>query len=370
MKTTKKIAIATAAALAFVGISTSAHATPLSVTVAGVANTTTSAAPQVVAVPTSNVIDGSDTVALTATADTATAVSFVGSGVKLVSALNTSTIPVSSTSGVSAISATSTGAAITVYAYTTSTNTGSVTITNGAYSTIVYIKGSAGPASNVVLSVPATAAVNTAPTFTVSATDVFGNPVASEPISVTLIGASFSDSSITKVITTSSVTSAAGVTPVTVLGSATGTLSPLSGGTVTVVATDTGIGSNAVGLPAPVKTAIGTFSVADLNAQIAVLNAQLATVNATLTKAQADLATALADIATEKASHASDLTAAQNALNAEKTAHATDLANATAALTAEQTAHTSDLAKAQAKYNALVKLYNAKAKKYKFATTK
>ena len=74
MKVTKKIAIATAAALAIVGVSTVAHATPLAVTVAGVANTTTTAAPKTVAVPVSNVIDSSNTVALAATADTATVI--------------------------------------------------------------------------------------------------------------------------------------------------------------------------------------------------------------------------------------------------------------------------------------------------------
>jgi len=370
MKVTKKIAIATAAALVIAGISTVAHANPLAVTVAGVANATTSAAPQTVAVPTSNVIDGSDTVAITATVDTATAVSFVGSGVKLVSALNTPTIPVTVASGTTSVSATSTGLAITVYAYTTSTNTGSVTITNGAYSTIVYIKGIAGVASNVLLSVPSNAAANTAPNISVSATDVFGNPVASEPISVTLINGSFSDGSITKVLTTSAVTSAVGVTPVTVLGSVTGTLSALSAGTVTVVATDTAIGTNSVGLPAPVKTAIATISVADLNAQIALLNAQLIETQADLTKAQADLATAQAALVAEKTAHANDVASAQTALQAEKASHAGDVANDQSTLNAEKIAHANDVAIANAKYNALVKLYNAKAKKYRFATTK
>jgi len=331
--------------------------------VAGVANATTSAAPQTVAVPTSNVIDGSDTVAITATVDTATAVSFVASGVRLVSALATPTIPVTTASGVGAISATSTGLPITVYAYTTSTNTGSITITNGAYSTIVYIKGTAGVASNVTLSVPSNAAANTAPNISVSATDVFGNPVASEPISVTLINGSFSDGSITKVLTTSAVTSAPGVTPVTVLGFATATLSALSAGTVTVVATDTAIGTNSVGLPAPVKTAIATISVADLNAQIASLNAQVVSLTA-------QLKTATDALAAEKAAHAADTATAQAALQAEKASHAGDVANDQSTLAAEKTAHANDVATATAKYNALVKLYNAKAKKYKFATTK
>ena len=316
MKTSKKIAVAIAAVLAFTGISTSAHAAPLSVTVAGSANATTSAAPQTVAVPVSNVIDTSNTVALAATADTGTVVSFVGSGVKLVSALNTTLAPVSSASGVSSISVTSTGVAATIYAYTTSTTTGSVTITNGAYSTIVYIKGLAGVAANIAVSVPSTAAIQTAPTFSVSATDVFGNPVASEAISVTLIGGSFSDASITKTLTTSAVTSAAGVTPVTILGSATGTFSALTAGTVTVVATDTAIATTSLGLPAAIKSAIATFSVSDFNAQIVSLTAQLAAEKAgrVVDKATSDKALADAKTASDKAladaKTASDATAA------------------------------------------------------------
>ena len=110
MKNNKKIAFATAAALALFGISTVAHATPLAVTVNSVANVTTSAAPQSVAVPSTNVIDAGHTVAITATADTGTVVSFTGSStVKLVSALNAALTPVTTANGVSSISATSTG---------------------------------------------------------------------------------------------------------------------------------------------------------------------------------------------------------------------------------------------------------------------
>ena len=93
MKTTKKIAIATAAALAMFGISAVANAAPLTVTVNSVANATTSAAPATVAVPATNVIDAGHTIAIAATADTGTAVTFAATGVKLVSALNTADAP-------------------------------------------------------------------------------------------------------------------------------------------------------------------------------------------------------------------------------------------------------------------------------------
>ena len=91
-------------------------------------------------------IDSSNTVALAATADTGTVVNFVASGVKLVSTLNTTDAPKNVNSGLSSISVTSQGVPVVVYAYTTSTAVGSVTITNGAYSTIVYVQGTAGDA--------------------------------------------------------------------------------------------------------------------------------------------------------------------------------------------------------------------------------
>ncbi len=188
MKSFKKIAMVTAAALtSTMFIATSSSAAPLAVTVAGNANVTTSAAPQTVAVPSTNVIDAARSVAIAATADNGTTVSFAASStVKLVSALNTVDAPKTIASGASSLSATSTGAAVVVYAYTTSTSVGSVTVTNGAYSTIIYIAGLAGSASNVAVSVPSSTAVGTVPTISVSTTDVFGNAVGGESVSVTL----------------------------------------------------------------------------------------------------------------------------------------------------------------------------------------
>ena len=72
----------------------------------------------------------------------------------------------------------------------------------------------------------------------------------------------------------------------------------------------------------------------------------------------------------EKAAHASDMTSAQTTLQSEKAAHLSDVAGLQSAFTAEKTAHQNDVALANAKHNALVKLYNAKAKKYHFATIK
>jgi len=401
MKVINKIALATAAALAFMGISAVANAAPLVLTVAGVTNATTSAAPKTVAVPESNVIDLSNTVALTATADTGTVVNYVASGVKLVSALNTNLAPVSINSGLTSISVGSQNGSVTEYAYTTSASVGTVTITNGSYSTIVYIQGTAGSAANVALSVPPTVASGTVPTFSVSVTDVFGNAVASEPVSVSLIGTTFSDSSITKTLTTSAVNSARGVTPVTVVGSATGTLATAVAGSVTVVATDPSITATATGLPGAVKSAIATFNVIDLNAQISALNAQIASLNGQVASLNAQLNSANAALVAEKASHTADssalasanlaLASANSALVAEKASHAADnatasksasdsanaLKEASDALATEKAAHVADNTLTTATVNAanktlarVIAKYNAMAKKYKFATLK
>jgi hypothetical protein len=354
----KKLSILVAALVATTSIvATSANAAPLAVTVGGVANVTTTSAPASVAVPSTNVIDAGHSVAIAATADANTVVTFTTSGkVKLVSALNTADAPKTSTSGASSASVTSTGVASTVYAYTTSTETGTVTVVNGSYSTIIYIKGTAGPAAKVIATIPGSVAVNTSPSISVSATDVFGNAVAGETIAVTLVGAVFSDNTVTKSLTTSAVTSAVGVTPITVLGTATAVLSTVSAGNVTVVATDVSMADTAVGLPAAVKTALITFPVSDLDAQIAGLKAQLAIEIAgrSADKAAADKALADAKIASDKvladAKSASDLAAA---LATTKQA-AADLTSATY----------------KAQYNALAKKWNKKHPTAKVALIK
>lgn len=142
MKIKSKIALVIAASLAVAGVSTvSASANPLVVTVAGKANSTTYTGPMLVPVPLSNSIDATNTVALAVTTETATQVTFAGYGVKLVPALSTSAVLVTPANGVSSVSVTSSNVATMMYAYSTSTSIGSVTITNGASSEIVYIQG-------------------------------------------------------------------------------------------------------------------------------------------------------------------------------------------------------------------------------------
>jgi uncharacterized small protein (DUF1192 family) len=364
MNSFKKIAVVTAAAMALVGLSTSANAAPLAVNVGIVANATTAVAPATVAVPSTNIIDAGHSVAITATADTGTTVTFAANGVKFVTALNTADAPKTIASGTSSLSIVSTGASVTVHAYTTTTSVGSVTVNNGAYSTIVYIQGIAAGASKIALSVPSSVAVGTVPTISASATDVFGNPVGGESILVTLIGSTFAGGSVTSTIVTSSVTSAAGVTPATVLGKGDAALSTAVAGEITAVATGANSAVAVIGLDAPVKSAIAKFTVSDLNAQIANLKAELASVNALL--------------GAEKAGRVADKAAADKALADAKIASDKVLADAnTASAAALATAKASSDAAAaiaaktyKAQYNALAKKWNAKHPTLKVALLK
>lgn len=321
MNSFKKVSIATAAALAIMAVSAvPTLAAPLAVTVASSSNATTNAAPATIAVPSANQITSGTSVALTATADTGTVVSFVASPtVKLVTALHTADAPKTVASGVSTHSVTSAGVAITVYAYTTTTAVGFVTITNGAYSTIVYIKGIASTAAKVSVSVPSATAVGTVPTITVLATDVFGNAVLTgETVTVTVIGSTFADGTITKALVTATTAEAVADTTL-VAGSKTAALATAVAGTISVTATGALTATAVTGLDAPVKAVQTSFTVSDLNGTIAVLTAQLnAERNARALEAQS----AAIILATEKAARAADKVAADKALADEKSAHA------------------------------------------------
>ena len=288
MKSLKKIAVASAAALALLGIqSINASAAPLVVTVAGSANATTSTAPATANVPADNTVDSADAVALTA--DTGTVVSFTATGgVKLVTALSATNAVVNSSAGATSYSVTSTGAAVTVYAFTTSTSTGSVTIVNGSYSTVVFIKGIAGSVSNVGVSVPTAVAVGTIPQITVSTSDVFGNPV-SDTVTATLIGGVWADGSISKQIVTSTAAQVAADSTL-VLGSKKESLAVAVIGTVTIAVTGATSASAVTGLNVPVKAVVASFTVTDLNGTIAQLQAQINSLSKQLADANSTVA--------------------------------------------------------------------------------
>jgi len=373
MNSFKKIAIVIAAALTSTALVIApSSAAPLAVTVAGAANTTTALAPATANVPADNKVDAADAVALVATADTGTVVSFASTGgVRIVLALdNAPTAPVLASAGTTTHSATSQGAALTVYAFTTSTATGSVTITNGAYSTIVYVKGIAGSAYNVGLTVPSAVAVGIIPSVAVNVTDVFGNAVGGETVTATLIGATWADASISKSILTATAANVSADSTLT-LGSRAEKLATAVAGTVTVAATGAASATAVTGLPAPVKAVVGSFTVTDLNGTINALNARIAGLTA-------ELAGANSTLVAERAARAADKVASDKALADAKAASDKALADAKAASdSATITAKVaSDLALATAKaeyktkFNALAKKWNAKNPKAKVALIK
>ena len=293
MNSFKKIAVITAAALSLVGLATPAQAAPLAVNVGQAVNATTLLAPATVAVPSLNIINAGSTVAITATADTNTAVTFSASPtVKLVSALHTVDAPKTVASGVSVLSGTSNGTPMAVYAYTTSTAVGFVTVTNGAYSTVVYVRGIAGLASNVSVSVPSGTAVGTIPTIAVSTTDVFGNPVGNESVSVTVLGSTLTGGGITGVITTAGATDAL---TGAVLGTGRATLATAVAGEVTVVVNGVAGAPVVAGLAVPVRAAIAKFTVADYAAELEKVKAELAAEKAEHAKTKKELEDAKKD---------------------------------------------------------------------------
>lgn len=363
MNSFKKLSIVTAAALAIISVSVvPSSATPLAVTVATAVNATTSAAPSTVAVPSANQITSGTSVALAATAETGTVVSFVASDtIRIVTSLHTANAPRTIASGTSTHSATSNGSVITVHAYTTSTRTGTVTITNGGYSTVVFIRGLAGAASNVAVAVPAASAVGTIPTITVSATDVFGNPILTgETVTATVIGSTFADGTITKSLVTSTTAEATADTTL-VAGSKTAQLAVGVAGTVTVIATGATSAPAIAGLAVPVKATQAAFVVSDLNGTVATLTAQLAAERA---GRALDAQAASNILSAERAGRAADKLAADKAIADAKTL--SDSATVTAKA-ASDIALATLAARHRAEYNALAKKWNAKNPKARVA---
>jgi uncharacterized small protein (DUF1192 family) len=177
---------------------------------------------------------------------------------------------------------------VTVYAFTTSTATGSVTIVNGSYSTVVFVKGIAGSVSNVGVSVPTAVAVGTIPAITVTTTDVFGNAV-SDTVTATLIGGTWADGSISKQIVTSTAAQVAADSTL-ILGSKKENTSVATIGNVTIAVTGATTATAVTGLKVPVKAVVASYTVTDLNGTIAQLQSQISSLSADLNSAKADAA--------------------------------------------------------------------------------
>ena len=275
MTSLKKPLIAMAAALALV---TTALVTPASaalsaaVTVGSTDVATTSkvaTTPATPTVPSDNKVDLADTVKFVVTVPTGTIVRAVATDAKLVTALDAAGAEVPASAGTASVEInTGSGTTATFYAFTTKTTAGSVVVTAGGSSSTYYLKGLAGPAYNLSVSVPTVAGLGSDVDFTATATDVFGNTVENATITTTLLRGTVktaltwnsTDKLYKGVITTPATAGAVA-------------------GLANISATDV------TGLAKAVKEASFSIAAADLATQVATLSALLATAQADAAKA-------------------------------------------------------------------------------------
>jgi hypothetical protein len=362
MNSFKKIALGLVAAMALGTIvATPASANTVSVAVttkATDADTGSAAAPLTVNVPFDNVVSDiatttSEVLTLTATVVSGTPVTFATSGnARLVTAIGAG---VTSASGVTSLTVTPASTTAVAYLYTTSTSASAVTVSVLGASTTLYVKGIAGPAFNVTLSVPATGNIGGTVTAVSTVTDIFGNPKSTAP--------------------TFSAINATAATPV---------LDPLVAGRYTSVVTlPSTAGSAAIGVSITAPVAVPTLVAAVTSASAivsgvdlaAALAAEKAASAAASTKAAADalVAKAAADKALADAIAAEKAKAAADALVA-KAAADKALADAKAVSDAELAKVKADNAAALAAmkkaFNALATQWNKKNPKSKVALIK
>lgn len=370
MNSFKKIALGLVAAMALGTIvATPASANTVSVAVttkATDADTGSAAAPLTINVPFDNVVSDtatttSEVLTLTATVVSGTPVTFATSGnARLVTAIGAG---VNSASGVTSLTVTPASTTAVAYLYTTSTSASAVTISVLGASTTLYVRGIAGPAFNVTLSVPATGNIGGTVTAVSTVTDIFGNPKSTAP--------------------TFSAINATAATPV---------LDPLVAGRYTSVVTlPATAGSAAIGVSITAPVAVPTLVAAVTSASAIVSSVDLASALAAATaKAAADAVAAktaadkaLADaVAAATAKAAADALAAKaasdkavaDAIAAEKAAAAKALADAKAVSDAELAKVKADNAAALAAmkkaFNALATQWNKKNPKSRVALIK
>jgi len=313
MNSFKKIALAVVAAMTLgTLVVTPASANTVSVDVTTeISGAGTAASPFTVKVPSDNVVSVADTstvtnneaLLITATVVAGTPVTFtaVGAGTRLVSAIGST---VNASAGSSSITVTPASTTATVYAYTTTTAASAVTVSVTGASTTIYLKGVAGPAYELKMSIPASGNISGKVTATLDVADIFGNAVA-DTVTVTTLGGA-------------------------------------TAGTVTADALVTGRYTSEISLPA----AAGTVAVgASIVAPTSVPTIKLATTSQTAIVTVSDLATALA---AEKAARAADKAAADQALSAALAKAAADAATAKAAADAAAITAAAEIAKLKA----------------------
>jgi hypothetical protein len=195
MNSFKKISIAAVSAFALVAsaiLTVPANASVSAAVTVGVTDVATTSkvatTPATPSVPADNKVDLADTVKFVVTVATGTVVRATATNAKLVTALDTVDAPVPASAGAASVEITTgSGTTATFYAFTTNTTAGSVVVSVGGSSTTYYLKGVAGPAYNLSVSVPTVAGLGSDVDFTAKATDVFGNVVENATITTTLL---------------------------------------------------------------------------------------------------------------------------------------------------------------------------------------
>ena len=266
MTSSKKPLIAIASAVALVGtmlIAGPANASSATLTVAGSAPATvgtSSATAIALPVPADNDVSSADALRIALSGVTAGSnVVVTSTNAKIVTAVTSGSTIVKVDSGVSTVTIpTGTGTTADVFVYTTTTETGSVSVTANNNTTTYYVKGTAGSAYNLAVVAPTVANLGAAVEVTAIVTDVFGNTVTNASISSTVIrgsiGAFSYDATDKRYEATLTVPATAGTT----------------------VVANTITASAVTGLAKPATEVVSNISVADLAGQVAVLQSQVA----------------------------------------------------------------------------------------------
>ena len=364
MKSFKKIALAVVAAMTTATIvagPASAAVMTVAVSLDGVANTTasSSATPAALPVPADNSVDAADALKFVATVDTGTSVSVSATNASIITALATVAAPVTSSSGSSSLTvATGTGTTATFWVYTKTTAVGTVAITNGGTTLTYYVQGTAGKINTLAISAADAATTSSVVTATVTATDVFGNKVASKGLTALVVGGTLD----TTTGTTGSTLTNYGQADFKVTLPTTG-----SSTLVVSVTNSSDVATAVVGFNTVTSSVVKTITVRDLLGELAAEKAGRAADKAAADKVLADVnAKAAADLAAANAQIAK-LTA--DAVTA-KAAADKALADANAALAKANADNAIALKSVKDAFNSLATKWNAKNPKAKVTLIK
>jgi hypothetical protein len=290
-------------------------------------------------VPADNSVDNVDVVKFVVTVDTGTSVTATATNATIVTDYTGASVVSASAGSASTTIAVGTGTTATFYVYSKTTTVGSVAIVNGAYSTVVYVKGTAGAANAISLTGLDTAAAGTTQTLTAKSVDVFGNPVSGLTVNAVVgngtitTGGTIANAGVTSALTTSADAALLGTAEFKIAIPASGTTS------VTIYAT---VAAAVTGLTAPIGTVSKSIVIRDLATELASVQGQLIAANIAL--------------ASERTARAAEKAAAETATVTAKAASDLALATAKAAYKAE--------------YNALATKWNKKNPKAKVALIK